>query len=120
MHKTWLTSWLFTPLFTGLLCLLGQAAESANDAADHSCRAVTPAEPSTGKSRDGSRLPAAAQPIFYSAHRAMDWLKLANKPDGRFVYGFLPALRMPMEGRQLPQPGRRDVRALSGRALFPG
>jgi hypothetical protein len=28
----------------------------------------------------------------------MDWLKLANKPDGRFVYGFLPSLRAPMEG----------------------
>ena len=40
--------------------------------------------------------------IFFSAYRAMDWLKLTNKPDGRFVYGFLPALRGPMEGDNFP------------------
>src|SRR5205823_7133397 len=31
-------------------------------------------------------------------HRGMDWLRLTNKQDGKFVYGFLPALRTPMEG----------------------
>src|SRR6185503_12111697 len=28
----------------------------------------------------------------------MEWLKLTNKPDGRFVYGFQPALRVQLDG----------------------
>jgi hypothetical protein len=51
-----------------------------------------------GKPRDIKSLPVAAQPIFNSAYLAMQWLKSTNKPDGRFVYGFLPALRAPMDG----------------------
>lgn len=39
------------------------------------------------------------QRFFYSSgQRGLEWLQKANKPDGRFVYGFLPALSMPMEG----------------------
>jgi hypothetical protein len=59
---------------------------------------IVPAELPLGKFRDGTKLPLPAQPIFKSAHLAMHWLKLANKSDGRFVYGFLPALRVAMEG----------------------
>src|SRR5207247_1376095 len=41
----------------------------------------------------------AEQRLFYlSAQRGMDWLQRANKPDGRFVCGFIPSLRQPMEG----------------------
>lgn len=36
--------------------------------------------------------------IYLSTQRGMEWLHKANKPDGRFVYGLLPALRTPMEG----------------------
>ncbi len=43
-------------------------------------------------------MPSQAQPIFFSAHRALEWLKLTNKPDGRFVYGFQPALRVQLDG----------------------
>lgn len=32
---------------------------------------------------------------WLSAQRATEWLQKANKPDGRFVHGFLPALRRP-------------------------
>lgn len=39
------------------------------------------------------------QRFFYlSGQRGLEWLKKANKPDGRFVNGFLPALSLPMEG----------------------
>ncbi|MBI3412300.1 MAG: hypothetical protein HY040_28610 [Planctomycetes bacterium] len=39
------------------------------------------------------------QRFFYlSGQRGLEWLKKANKPDGRFVYGFLPALSVPVEG----------------------
>ncbi len=50
------------------------------------------------KPRHGDKLPDQAQAIFFSAHRALEWLKLTNKPDGRFVYGFQPALRVQLDG----------------------
>jgi hypothetical protein len=59
---------------------------------------VVPADAGMLKPRDASKLPESAQPIFYSAARALDWLKLANKPDGRFVYGFQPSLRVQIDG----------------------
>src|SRR5687767_4352108 len=98
MYKTWLTSWLVIPLFTILSCSPGQAQDATKSQPIAPAVRLTNADSSVSIPRDGSKLPATAQPIFFSAHRAMDWLKLANKPDGRFVYGFLPALRVPMEG----------------------
>lgn len=88
--------WLLVPLLALLLFTPGSAQNPPT-------QPITPvkavgAADAVGKQRDGSKLPAAAQTIFYSAHRGMDWLKLANKPDGRFVYGFLPTLRAPMDG----------------------
>lgn len=61
------------------------------------------AQPATGdakqpKLRDARSLPEVAQPIFSSGLRALEWLKLTNKPDGRFVYGFQPALRVQLDG----------------------
>jgi hypothetical protein len=50
------------------------------------------------KGRDIAKWPVAQQQMQVGAQRAMDWLRRANKPDGRFVYGFLPALCVPMEG----------------------
>jgi hypothetical protein len=38
------------------------------------------------------------QRFFYlGGQRGLEWLQKANKPDGRFVYGFLPALSVPMD-----------------------
>lgn len=50
------------------------------------------------KPRDPAKLHEAAQPIYFSAARALDWLKLKNRPDGRFVYGIQPALRVALDG----------------------
>jgi hypothetical protein len=36
--------------------------------------------------------------MYLSAQRGADWLHRANRPDGRFVYGYLPALHKPLEG----------------------
>jgi hypothetical protein len=36
--------------------------------------------------------------IYLSAQRGADWLQRANKSDGRFVYGYLPALKTNLEG----------------------
>jgi hypothetical protein len=50
------------------------------------------------KGRDVTQWPVPRQQSYLSAQRAMDWLRRTNKPDGRFVYGFLPALCVPMAG----------------------
>jgi hypothetical protein len=36
--------------------------------------------------------------VYLSAQRGADWLQRANKGDGRFVYGYLPALKADLEG----------------------
>lgn len=50
------------------------------------------------KGRDMTKLPLAQQQLFVTAQRGMNWLRRTNRPDGRFVYGFLPALSTTMEG----------------------
>jgi hypothetical protein len=54
--------------------------------------------PSTGKMRDLTKLTAAQRLCYVSARQAMDWLRRTNKQDGKFVYGFLPDLRVPLDG----------------------
>ena len=54
--------------------------------------------PSAKKGHDPAKLTVPQRNTYLSAQRGMEWLHKANKPDGRFVYGFLPALRLPMEG----------------------
>jgi hypothetical protein len=56
------------------------------------------APPPPAKQRDQAKLTAQQRHIYVSGQRAMEWLQRANKPDGRFIYGFVPALRQPMEG----------------------
>ena len=48
--------------------------------------------------RDPAKLPEPAQPIYFSAASANEWLKRASKPDGSFVYGFQPSLRVLIDG----------------------
>lgn len=48
--------------------------------------------------RDLSKLPPLQRQMVLSAQRGADWLFRANRQDGRFVYGFLPALRTNLEG----------------------
>jgi hypothetical protein len=56
------------------------------------------------------------QTFYRGAHRGMDWLRRANKQDGKFVYGFLPALRLPLEGDSyVAQAGAAAVLARAGR-----
>src|SRR5262249_52605431 len=48
--------------------------------------------------RDLSKLSVLGQQMFLSAQRAGDWLRRANRPDGRFVCGYVPALKPQLEG----------------------
>lgn len=48
--------------------------------------------------RDLSKLSPLQLQMYLGAQRGGDWLRRANKADGRFVDGYLPALKTPLEG----------------------
>jgi hypothetical protein len=57
---------------------------------------VPAAQATTG--RDISKLPPLQQQMYLSAQRGAEWLYRANGLNGRFVHGYLPALKAPLEG----------------------
>lgn len=48
--------------------------------------------------RDLSRYSPLQRQMYLSAQRGADWLYRSNRPDGRFEYGFIPALTTKLEG----------------------
>lgn len=48
--------------------------------------------------RDLSKLPPLQHQMYLSAQRGADWLCRTNQADGRFMHGYLPALKAPLEG----------------------
>src|SRR5262249_44666333 len=48
--------------------------------------------------RDLSKLAPLERQMELSAQRGADWLFRANRADGRFVYGYVPALQKVLEG----------------------
>ncbi len=47
-------------------------------------------------SRDLTKMPLPQRQLYLSAQSGMKWLLRANQPDGRFLYGLVPALRQPL------------------------
>ncbi len=80
--------------------LPGRAQERAP--APASAASATPA-PSVPAVLDFHRLPPLQQQLALCAQRGADWLCRANRPDGRFVYGYLPDLKRPLEGEHFLQ-----------------
>src|SRR5262249_4257110 len=71
---------------------------------------------STSSARDPSKLTPLQQQMQLSARRGADWLFRMNGPDGRFVHGYLPALKTPLEGdHYLHQVGAAFARARAAR-----
>lgn len=66
------------------------------------CAAPLFADP-PAKGPDPRKLSPVERHIFASAQRGADFLNRQCKPDGRFQYGLLPALRQPMEGDHFPR-----------------
>jgi hypothetical protein len=52
----------------------------------------------TTKPRDLTKLTPQQRLAYVAGRNGMEWLRRTNKQDGKFVYGFLPDLRMPLEG----------------------
>src|SRR5713226_5703185 len=57
--------------------------------------------------------------MYLSASRGADWLARANRSDGRFVYGYLPALKTNLEGDHYLRQAGAAV-ALAREARFTG
>jgi hypothetical protein len=54
--------------------------------------------PAPAKPTELSKLTPLQQQMYVSVHTAADWLFRVNRSDGRFIYGYLPAVNQPMEG----------------------
>jgi hypothetical protein len=68
--------------------------------------------------RDLSKLTLLQQQMYRCAQRGGDWLHRANRPDGRFVYGYVPDLNTPLEGdHYLRQVGAAYALARAARFL---
>src|SRR5262249_41846693 len=67
---------------------------------------------------DLSRLSLLQQQMYLSAQRGAEWLRRANRQDGRFASGYIPALKTPLEGdHYLPQIGATLALARAGHFL---
>jgi hypothetical protein len=87
--------WLGLAALAGGMLLrlsLGHSQPAASDPAP-------PATPQAAKNpRDLASMSPLQRQMYLSAQRGADWLFRANRPDGRFVYGLVPALNAPLEG----------------------
>ena len=76
------------------------------------------AEAAAGQVRDLTKLTPQQSASYIALRRTVEWLRRTNRPDGRFVYGFLPDLRVPLEGDSfIAQAGATCALARSARFL---
>jgi hypothetical protein len=85
-----------------LACGLGVAAAataalSLSTGQERPAGKAAPA-PATRPRRDLSKLSVLQKQLYLSAQRGAEWLQRANRVDGRFQNGVVPALRRPLEG----------------------
>ncbi len=74
------------------------AASSGQDRGVVPAVALKPIPESSAGTRDLTKLSPQDRQFYLSAKSGMEWLARMNKTDGRFLPGFLPALRVPVEG----------------------
>jgi hypothetical protein len=68
--------------------------------------------------RDLSKLSPLQQQMFLSAQRGSEWIYRANGTQGRFLHGYLPALKAPMQGDHfLRQAGAAFALARAARTM---
>lgn len=80
---------------------------------------IKTAPPVAPPARDLSKLSPLQRQMYLSAQRGADWLYRANRPDGRFEYGFIPSLKASLDGdHYLRQAGA--AYALARAARFTG
>src|SRR5262245_48279760 len=98
----WLSGFLVLSAITVAALSLSRGQERPLPRAEQA--AVLPGSPAVGKPaedrppRDLSKLSFLQQQMYLSAQGGAKWLARSNRPDGRFVYGCLPALQKVLEG----------------------
>ena len=96
--RTTIPRWLMAlTLIVGLLAEVGLGQERPNPSAALAPSSGQKASPSGVSSPQRPQSPLERQ-MELSARAGADWLCRANRPDGRFVYGYVPALKMVLEG----------------------
>jgi hypothetical protein len=76
----------------------GQEQQSTNKTSVPLPKPAISAAPEDKAAQDFAKLSPLHKQIWLSAQRGAEWLYRANGPDGRFTYGFVPALRTVLEG----------------------
>ncbi|MCS6852908.1 MAG: hypothetical protein NZ700_17245 [Gemmataceae bacterium] len=77
----------------GIVCGIGALALASSAALT-----VGQAPRGSAAARDLSKFPPLQRQMFLSAQRGAEWLFRANRPDGKFVDGFVPALHTKLDG----------------------
>jgi hypothetical protein len=100
----------------------GQSTQRRDaDAASHPAPPLAAPKPTAitpGPTRDFSKLDDFPKEMLVSCQRGADWLWRINDPKGHFLYGYLPALKTPMEGdNYLRQAGAAFALARAARLL---
>jgi hypothetical protein len=80
---------------------------------------LTASRKETGSAPDLAKYNPLQKQMYFSAQRGGDWLARANRGDGRFVYGYLPALKSNMEGDHYLRQAGAAI-ALAREARFTG
>lgn len=91
---------LAAAIIAGWLGYVGVAAEPVADSAAEPAKAAE-AEPAPSGDTDlllESPQELFARAVYYSARRGSHWLQSMQRPDGTFVYGWIPSLNRPMDG----------------------
>ena len=91
MRTLWLPGALLIPL--AVLAVLPAQAPPIKQATH-----IVPANPPVGQRARGPSCRRRRSRSSTARPRALEWLKRTNKPDGRFVYGFQPSLRVQLDG----------------------
>jgi hypothetical protein len=73
-------------------------ASSAAPPVPSATAAPAPAAPAAANGRDYSKLTELQKQMPLAARRGAEWLFRMNEVKGRFVYGYVPALRVPLDG----------------------
>ena len=85
-------------VFLSLTLLVGLAALSPLTAQNPTPAAPPAARPAAPASRDIAKLSPLQRQMYLCVQSGADWLHRANRPDGRFEYGFLPCLKTKLDG----------------------
>jgi hypothetical protein len=82
-------------LLVGIVAAAGAAALSQGQ--EQTAVPTSAPKPAKRRLTELSKLTNLQRQIVLSAQRGSDWLQRANRPDGHFVPGYVPALRTPLE-----------------------